>query len=870
MALLDEILKWSQNELKLWQQDAVRRLFLAPKTGLTEQDWTDLYGLLLAEHQLPNPSNLISVPLSAANLPLNQTTVPPVVLKAMRDAKHLNRLAKGQTLTFAATGLTVIFGGNGSGKSGYARALKRACRARDQIEPVHPNASDPLAQTKIPEATFDVLDQGVDLALTWKRGAEPPERLSNIAVFDSHCARVYLTAEQEAAIAPYGLSVVEDLGSKVLPRLKRRLDQERAAIDIDQTPYKNLHGDTTVGHLIASLSHKTDVATVERLGTLNQAELDQLAELDKLLKEADPKAAANDLGGKAKRVTEVSQRLDKAYAWVKEESIQRLRELVKGAATASQAELLAAEALRAGETLLPGTGEPVWKALFDAARRYSEEIAYKGHAFPHTDDAVCVLCQQPLAGGALRLTRFDQFIKADAAKAAQKARNDLASGIEKITNAVLSQEMLASMSQELETLESGLPALVTGFESGIETQRTAMLAAAGSGQWDSIPPLPEDPRPKLKALADRLTQQVTTLNNAADATARQKLEKLRNELLARQQLSLVLTAVVALVNRMKLHKQLEGCEADLKTNKITTKSKEFATIGVNQALAVALDEEFKRLGISHIKTKLIPRGDKSKNKYRLGLNLPATFNLEEILSEGEQRSISIGCFLAELRQFSHKGAIVFDDPVSSLDHWRRQYVAHRLAEEARDRQVIIFTHETVFLALLEDAAEKAQVGFHTQNLEWQDNNPGVVVPGLPWDHQPYTQRIHALERTQRHLEETWPAYPSAEETERIRRQYSLLRSTIERVIQDVILGGVIRRHHEYVKAGDLRKVVGFPLSEQQEYDRLVRRCNQITEAHDPSSAENLPPPTAAELGVDLAALKAIINTTKLRQKAQMS
>ena len=293
-------------------------------------------------------------------------------------------------------------------------------------------------------------------------------------------------------------------------------------------------------------------------------------------------------------------------------------------------------------------------------------------------------------------------------------------------------------------------------------------------------------------------------------------------------------------------------------------------MGVNQALAVALDDEFKRLGIGHIRTKLIPRGDKSKNKYRLGLDLPATFNLEEILSEGEQRSISIGCFLAELRQFQHKGAIVFDDPVSSLDHWRRQDVARRLAEEAHDRQVIIFTHETVFLALLKDAAEEAQVSIHTQSLEWQDGNPGVVVPELPWDHQSYAQRIDTLERTQRLLAKTWPAYPNAEETGLIRRQYSLLRSTIERVIQDLVLGGVIRRHHEYVKAGDLRRVVGFPLSEQQEYDRLISRCNQITEAHDPSSGQNLPPPSAAELGVDLAALQSIINITKLRQQAQKS
>ncbi|CAE6807068.1 AAA family ATPase [Paraburkholderia domus] len=867
MALLDEILKWSQSELKLWQQDAVRRLFTAPKTGLTEADYAELYDLLLVEHKLPNAGDLAAIPLSAANLPAARAAVSPVALTAMRDTKYLNRLAVGQVLTFAAAGLTVIFGGNGSGKSGYARALKRACRARDQVEQVHPDASDPLASKHIPEATFDVLDNGVEEALTWRRGEEPPEKLASIAVFDSHCARVYLTAEQEAAISPYGLSVVEELGSKVLPHLKRRLDHERNSIDIDKSPYKNLLGDTEVGRLIANLSYRTDVAAIEKLGTLEQVQLDRYVELDKLLKEADPKTTANNLSNQAKRIGEVTQRLDRAHAWVKGESVKRLQTLAATAINAAKAEQLAAEGFRAGEALLPGTGEPIWKELFEAARRYSEQAAYMNHAFPHMEDAVCLLCQQPLQDGAGRMLRFEQFVKADAANAAQKARDALIVGTAKITSAVLSQELPVSLSDELETLEPGLPALILEFEAGIETRRSAMLMSVESGVWDGLPALPEDPRPKLEAIASRLTQRATGLDNAANAAARQKLEKERNELLARTHLAPVRGTVAALVNRMKLHKQLESCEVDLRTNRITAKSKEFATIGVNQALATALDDEFAQLGIGHIKTKLIPRGDRSKNKYRLGLNLPGTYSLDEILSEGEQRSISLGCFLAELRQFSHKGAIVFDDPVSSLDHWRRQHVAQRLAQEGRDRQVIVFTHETVFLALLEDAVQDAQVGLHIQNLEWQNGRPGVIVPGLPWDHQPYAQRIDALERTQRLLVKDWPAYPNAGQTASIRLQYSLLRSTIERVIQEVVLGGVVRWHHEYVKAGDLRRVVGFPVVEQQEYDRLVSRCNKMTEAHDPSSGQYLAPPSAAELGADLVALKAIIKITKARQNA---
>lgn len=52
--------------------------------------------------------------------------------------------------------------------------------------------------------------------------------------------------------------------------------------------------------------------------------------------------------------------------------------------------------------------------------------------------------------------------------------------------------------------------------------------------------------------------------------------------------------------------------------------------------------------------------------------------------------------------------IVFDDPVSSLDHMHREAVAARLAEEGKYRQVIVLTHDIAFLFLLDQAArEKA-------------------------------------------------------------------------------------------------------------------------------------------------------------------
>lgn len=159
------------------------------------------------------------------------------------------------------------------------------------------------------------------------------------------------------------------------------------------------------------------------------------------------------------------------------------------------------------------------------------------------------------------------------------------------------------------------------------------------------------------------------------------------------------------------------CKDDLKTKAISDKAKEFASQGVTVALKTALDKEFDVLGVGHIKTKLIERVEKGKMKYKLVLALPVTTKLDEILSEGEQRAIAIGSFLAELRLAGHSGGIVFDDPVSSLDHHRRLRVARRLVEEAKQRQVIVLTHETVFLCELLDAVEQENIDCQMHHLE---------------------------------------------------------------------------------------------------------------------------------------------------------
>jgi hypothetical protein len=78
------------------------------------------------------------------------------------------------------------------------------------------------------------------------------------------------------------------------------------------------------------------------------------------------------------------------------------------------------------EGLLTGTGSEPWKALWEAARQFSEELAYPEKGFPFVEDgARCVLCQQDLEHEAAhRLTQFQAFVASTTERELRKLRED--------------------------------------------------------------------------------------------------------------------------------------------------------------------------------------------------------------------------------------------------------------------------------------------------------------------------------------------------------------------------------------------------------------------------------------------------------------
>jgi hypothetical protein len=175
-AALNDIVAWSVDG-PAWQRDGLRRLYAQQKLSVTDVD--ELYVLCRQVHDLldTGESPLTAQPLHASHVPANWNTGGVVALKSIGHAKNVNALADDQTLNFAEIGLTIVYGDNGAGKSGYGRVLKRACRARDQEEILTNQYSQPSGK---PTAQIKYSVAGtVQPEVAWQDGVaarrfEPP------------------------------------------------------------------------------------------------------------------------------------------------------------------------------------------------------------------------------------------------------------------------------------------------------------------------------------------------------------------------------------------------------------------------------------------------------------------------------------------------------------------------------------------------------------------------------------------------------------------------------------------------------------------------------------------------------------------------
>jgi hypothetical protein len=417
---------------------------------------------------------------------------------------------------------------------------------------------------------------------------------------------------------------------------------------------------------------------------------------------------------------------------------------------------------------------------------------------------------------------------------------------------------------EMEALDKPLAQQSRAFESGLNARRELMKEAVAAQTWSDAPTDLINPSGPLHTLASKVRTEAETLEKAADEKTRAILQAEFNQLDARIKLSQIRTSVIAAASKLRHQSNLNACQPALKTNAISMKASEIAQKVVSKELADALNKEFKLLGAGSLQVMLASRTDKGKPLHKLKLQLPQSRSPADILSEGEQRAIAIGSFLAEVNLIGGKGGVIFDDPVSSLDHHRRELVASRLVTEGAHRQVIIFTHDIYFLRLLMDEAEMQGLPIVAQSVTRTSDGYGVADPELPFEGMKTTTRIGALREQHAKIAKLHNAGDVKEFRRSTIEAYSDLRKAWERAIEEVLFAKVVLRFRKSIETTRLG-AVSVAEDDYDEIDKGMTKCSNYL--HDKAMEGGTAIPEPATLLADIDALDKWRDKVDARSKA---
>lgn len=865
MDFVKEIVEWAITGLSDWEADLVRRLL--ENGTLTEDSTKQVIDNVIANFGISEGGEQknCTAPFFKSETVDELPSSDPIKLCSVHAVENVNAIYNGSTLPFSHSGITLIYGENGSGKSGYTRILKNACFAKHVEPEILPNV---YKNQKGPQgAKISFLKNGERLVWDWSPGKTLTD-LSGINVYDSDSGKILLEKNNQVTYKPKGAEIFDEVAAiteeiKSVVSGKLKIAKLPEISEIEQSPV--LHG------WLKGISEKTTPQSIKtRLSWTdeNQIELDELGvviqenENGTSVKKLEKIAALTET-----RVPRAILKLKSCLAILSSQKVKEISELENAVTISKKAYDLAIGKLEMTEPL-EGVHTEAWKSLFNSAKEFSESHSYIGKCFPNIDDdSLCVLCMQPLEHEAKeRLSRFESYIIDKSKTTYEKNLDNLQSEKKSIKDLIVSDQ------ESYEPLCNDLTEIIGSDHKISSIFKIIKLRKEYFEQSDyKNNTYPSDQvdadllSQKLIELLEQkkqeLLQTITPEKHKKNVVRRTELQLNRNlyksqDLIIEYQQSLVFNKKVSdTLNAIKNTKQ-----------KFSTKAKAIISQLVTPDFIENFKAELEFMGVSlDVKISPVVRDSDTSHSFSIATKRPG-----KILSEGEQKVISLSAFLAEIKTFKNNAPIILDDPVSSLDHIYREKIAERLAKEALTRQVITFTHDISLIMEIEGKCDDIALSLgkgparSTFTIRRNGSDSGFCYSKAPW------RGMNTAQRSQ-HLDEDVHAIKVLYESDvdnynqRVALLYCLLREAWESLIEQDLFCQIVTRGRNSVQTLRLDQLSIQPTDANIITKQMTKASNWMF-GHDKSRAltENRPAPT--EVLEDIAKLRAFSKEVIARRK----
>ncbi|MCD4720915.1 MAG: AAA family ATPase [Desulfobacula sp.] len=606
-------------------------------------------------------------------------------LKAISEIEGIDNLSPRKPHTLGKNNITVVYGNNGSGKSGYTRILKKVCGKSHAVE-LKSNVFGAPPDKQCCKIEYEFAGKTIDV--TWSAKDDPVNDLCNIDIFDTTSGELYLVKENEAAYTPAVLGLFDKLiqaCDSVRDCFKSALLKLPSKLPVMPREY----GQTKAEKLYSSLRASQTESSLANILVWTKEDDLSLKSLDERLKAKDPKKQAEQKRNRKKQIDLLHTQLTDVINNLAANACAEIFKLKNSAKEKRDIAIGGAKAVQ-DMSSLSGVGSETWRALWYAAREYSKKEAYKDNEFPNTsDDARCILCHQKLDTNARkRFQKFEKYITGKLSSDAATAELKYSKKIEVLPDTPKSEIIQTTIQAAGLESEEWLPKLTTfwkNVEDVIERIKKQSEYSKFGIDKKKLSWLEE-----LKELADSLENQAKQLDKDAKAFDREKALADKRELSAKKWTSDQKNAIKDELKRLKQITQINKWIRTTSTAQISKQAGVLAQQVLTDAYVSRFNLELQRLGARRIKVEIVKtRAKKGHVLHRLclkGLNYK-TYPPGDILSDGEKRIVTLAAFLADVTGNEEKAPFIFDDPISSLDQDFEEKSIDRLIELSKDRQV---------------------------------------------------------------------------------------------------------------------------------------------------------------------------------------
>lgn len=826
--------------------------FLAEKilsgNAISDNDIDTSYSYLLEQLKLKEETEKpeISIDYNAENSGNYKTDL---LLTKLENVEGVNALTENQTIEFSPN-LTIVYGANGSGKSGYVRLLKNVfySKAPEEIlQNVHIDNGHKPVNAKF---TFKSNNAETSLVFADKENAE----FEQFAVFDGKGLFKQLGEKNEFEFRPAGLSFFADYTNAII-RVEQKLNAE---IQTKQTGY-------TANDLSALFDGNSEIKTlVQNLNT--ETKIDELkkytpfSDEDKTQKEATQKQYDELLlasKGKEKEIKRLEnikdllaqnkQAIEKLNQYFATETIEKVKTAISDCV--SKEATAKSEGIENFKTdKIENVGTTEWKKFIVSAEEFAKMQKAENIVYPENGDN-CLLCQQPLSEEAQKLiSNYWTFIKSVAEQNAKQAQEKLDKAKENYEN--LNFDLFPQDNTLTVWLTEKYPTELETLKQKLSEQKTLAQNIIADIQSKTA-----NDRAEIKVSIEQHSTIETAIDNSIkllkEDEQSKELEKLQNSktlLEHKEKFNTHFSKFETFVNNQVWIKK--AGKADYAKRKITETEKALSNKYFNQKYIDAFNEECQKLnGNFGIEINTTGSAGKSSRQLKLKGKKP-----NDVLSEGEQKVIAIADFLAEMHLSEVNKGIIFDDPVTSLDERRKSEIAERLAQEALQKQVIIFTHDLVFVSNLLTKSEDFKTAFMCHWIENRDDKPGQV-----WlNNSPsYEKKYRNAEPAKKHYAICSKADCEPMQREIVTKQgFTSLRTCYEVLVINDLFNNVVQRYNERISIDALAKV-SFDDTLINELLDSYAQCCRFMEGHSHSDKYSYQKPEPKNLNEEIQRYEAI-------------